>query len=331
MLVMQSTFFDPVMFEAQEHLDFGCNLIQQNHFADAIIEFDITLKLDPKNRYARWNRALALLSLGDYSNGLPEHESAWEIYDWRALGQFKGNVDCILELPVWMGERCKLLVYHEMGFGDAIMLLRFLPEIVKRCETVTLVVRSELVSLMQGYGADVIDYIPQISGFDARVTFFNSVHTMGHSLATIPSSPYIKADFNFNDKFKFMGITWSGNARKELDINSFLSMLERDGYTLQSLQDPMQSYFGVGALTTTDFLDTSKLISGMDCIVTVDTAAAHLAGAMGHPNTHLLLPFFCDWRWWSKSIWYPSINIYRQETAGDWSIPFARLNAALKG
>jgi hypothetical protein len=67
----------------------------------------------------------------------------------------------------------------------------------------------------------------------------------------------------------------------------------------------------------------------MDHVVSVDTAAIHLAGAMGHPSAHLLLPHLMDWRWWRSTAWYPTLKIYRQESADDWSTPFARLNERL--
>lgn len=318
------------------HLDRGVELMKKNNFEEAIVQFENVLRLNPHERHARWNRAVSLLALGDYVRGLPEHESAWEIYDWHALGQFKGNIDRILELPIWHGERCRLLVYHEMGFGDAIMLLRFLAELVNRCERVTLVVVPELVSLMQGYGADVIDYVPPISDFDARVTFFNSIFTMGYFKDTIPSAPYIKADFKFDGGR--MGIAWSGHSRKELDLNTFLSQLDMgdfDLYALQKTETREKIYVpavdrNVFPLQSRDFKDTADLIMTMDCIVTVDTAAAHLAGAMGHPNTHLLLPYCRDWRWWHKDVWYPTINIYLQDDIDVWSVPFARLNSVLR-
>lgn len=329
------TFFDPDKFAIAEYLDRGCALFQQNRLSEAIIEFEEVLKLDPDERYARWNRALALLSLGDYGKGWPEHDWAWKLYDWRALGQVKGNIDRIEELPVWRGGRCRLIVYHEMGFGDAIMLLRFLPELVRRCQSVTLVVRPELVSLMRGHGASVVETVPQdLSKFDARVTFFQSIATMGYTKETIPNKPYIKSNFKFSGGR--MGIAWSGNSRKEFDLTLFLLHLNIDCFDLYALQKGGTDYIpafdkNIIPLQSVDFKETTELMMTLDCIVTIDTVAAHLAGAMGHPSVHLLLPFLRDWRWWHKDVWYPTVNIYPQENPGDWSVPFQRVNAALKG
>ena len=66
----------------------------------------------------------------------------------------------------------------------------------------------------------------------------------------------------------------------------------------------------------------------MDAIVTVDTAAAHLAGAMGHPSVHLVLPFLSDWRWHHTELWYPTIKTYRQRPPDDWTAP---VRAAQRG
>jgi len=338
MLVMPTTFFDPDKFAIADHLGRGCDLMQHNLFAEAIVEFDEVLKIDPKEHYARWNRVLARLSLGDYTNGLSEFDCAWDLYDWRksapgcAWDLFdqrrsgNGDIDRVLELPLWRGGRCRLIVYHEMGFGDAIMALRFLPELVRRCQSVTLVVHPALVSLMQNCGAKVVGSVPvDVSGFDARVTFFNSIFIMGYSIENIPSKPYIKSDFKFGGGR--MGIAWSGYSRKELDLANFIARLDSTGYARYALQK--EDGPGVIPLQANNFRETAELMMTMDCIVTVDTAAAHLAGAMGHPNVHLLLPYFRDWRWWHKDVWYPTIKIYPQYDANNWDGPFERVNRAI--
>lgn len=321
--------FSVEQFMVADRVDRGCYFMQQNRYVEAVAEFDVALAINPTERYARWNRCIAMLSLGDYVRGLPEHDCAWDLFDWRALGPVQGNVDRVFRLPIWRAERCHLLVYHEMGMGDAIMLMRFLPELVERCDSVTLIVRPELVSLMQGYGANVVGAVPEdMSKFDARVTFFNIIWTLGHMLQTIPSAPYIKADFKFTGGK--IGIAWSGNSRMEFTLQTFLSQLDTSGFKLFALQKtPVIPAEIIPLPTEWNFKDTAGLMSELDVIVTVDTAAAHLAGAMGHPNAHLVLPYLRDWRWWNKDVWYPTLNIYPQETPSSWDAPFTKLNAVL--
>ena len=325
---MALVYFDISQFDIAQRVDNGVYLMKNNRFVEAIVEFDYVLRIDPRERWARYNRMTSRLSLGDYS-ALAEHDCAWEIYDWGKPGSSGPSpvIQNLESLPVWCGERCNLLVWHNMGFGDAIMTLRFLSELVERCKNVTMVIRPELVNLFQGYGATVVSNVSDISNFDARLTFFNSIFMMGHSLQTIPIDPYIKANFNFTGGK--MGIAWSGNSRMELNIHSFLSRLDTHGFKLYALQKG-QVIDQVVSLECNDFKETADLMMTLDHIVTVDTAAAHLACALGHPSVHLLLPFVMDWRWWNCDVWYPTIKTYRQETPDDWSIPFARLNAALK-
>ncbi len=157
------------------HFDCGVALMRCNRHAQALVEFETVLRIDPSHSFARWNRSLALLAMGDYERGWPEHRSMWQIFDWRNLAP-AGDIDVLMRLPVWGGQRCRLIVFHEMGFGDAIMCLRFVPALVRCCESVTLVAKPELVELMSGYGATVVGAVPDdLSGFDAQVPLFDSI------------------------------------------------------------------------------------------------------------------------------------------------------------
>jgi len=82
----------------------------------------------------------------------------------------------------------------------------------------------------------------------------------------------------------------------------------------------------------TDFADTAAVLSHLDLLITVDTAVAHLAGALGRP-TWLMLPFAPDWRWSlgrDDSPWYPTMKLFRQEGPGDWNGVVARLGRELQ-
>src|ERR1043165_2862907 len=120
-----------VLSLAAQHLDIGISLFNQDRFGEAVQHFERTLEIEPENKYARYNRATALLSLGDYERGFPAYDATWRLFQWRGFGPDIGRVAAAL--PLWRGERAgRLLVYHELGFGDAIMAFRYLPEIRRR-------------------------------------------------------------------------------------------------------------------------------------------------------------------------------------------------------
>ena len=221
-----------------------------------------------------------------------------------------------------------LLAYHNEGYGDAIMYMRFLPMLSERCKDLTLVVRPELVSLMQDCGATVLGAVPEdCSKYDARVTMFDAIWMMGCTTPqTIPSEPYLVPDgfqFDTGDKKK-MGIVWSGNTQKNFSLKRFLTYLDTDGFELFSLQRSKVDTPGVHPLLAIDFKATAELIAKLDVIVTVDTAVAHLAGAMGHPNVHVAIPFYRDWRWWNKDWWYPTLEHLSARSGGRLGCPIRK-------
>lgn len=322
-------------YVANGYLDHGIALLRQNKFGEAIEAFDENLNITPNDPYAHWNKATALLSMGDYENGFIEHDWGWRLFDWTGFGPINTAIERerLKQLPVCHCDEDindkQLLIYHELGFGDAIMTMRYLPELQRRAEHITLIIPPSLMRLAKQFNIDAVDKLPEdINGYDYRLPLFGVMSVLHQTLDNIPRQPYIDAKF-YGNKQK-MGIAWFGRTQTMFSLEYFLSMLDHDRYSLQSLQFA-PDISNIESLHSIDFVDTVKLIAEMDHIITVDTAVAHLAGAMGHPSTHLLLPYMMDWRWWHTEVWYPTIKTYHQETDDDWSRSFARLNEALKG
>jgi hypothetical protein len=136
-------------------------------------------------------------------------------------------------------------------------------------------------------------------------------------------------------------LVWAGNPghandhRRSIPRHLFTPLIEsRPDTTWVSLQvgatDGGPTMLDAGP-DLRDFADTAALIAALDLVITVDTAVAHLAGAMGKP-TWLLLPFSPDWRWMlgrDDTPWYPSVRLFRQPTPGDWPAAIAQATAAL--
>jgi hypothetical protein len=133
-----------------------------------------------------------------------------------------------------------------------------------------------------------------------------------------------------------VGFAWSGSPTHTNDLNRSIALegilpLLRAPVQCVSLQKVIRDtdvpiLTGVSAMLRlgeelTDFAATAALIAEMDLVITVDTAVAHLAGALGKP-VWILLPYVADWRWLrdrDDSPWYPTARLFRQPAAGDWA------------
>ena len=307
----------------------GISRFRLGKFEEAIACFDMALKHRPDDPHARWNRATALLSLGEYERGFIEHDVAWRLFHWRGFGPVGHDIDRVTHLPLWRGERnVRLLAYHELGYGDAIMAMRYLPELKRRCE-VTLVIDQSLARLARSFGVEVTDHLPDnLTGYDFRLPFFGVMSALGETATSIPNEPYI---FSVAGPLKrSIGIAWSGRTQTSFTLQRFLSLLATQGRELYALQPGPTGDDRVEEFPPwCDFADLADRIAAMEHVVCVDTAAIHLAGAIGHPSAHLVLPHFTDWRWHHTGRWYPKLHTYRQDNPEDWHAPFARLNERL--
>ncbi|HXI43852.1 MAG TPA: hypothetical protein VNH83_27975 [Bryobacteraceae bacterium] len=301
--------------------------MERGQLKEALFDLDNALYLMPKSIHAHCNRAQALLSLGDYRQGFAE-------FEWR-LALF-GDVFIGVDVPVWRGEPLvgkRLLLGHEHGYGDSLMMLRYVPVLRDMGAEITLLVPPGLKRLASQFGIDVRDQYPDdYSIFDYRCPMFSIVNALGHDVNDIPSQPYI-GTVDGERIPSSIGIAWSGNrkhlrdAHRSVGIEQFLSLLEHDHtlYAVQNTELDEAAERGVVTQGFEDLVETAVFMSRLDHIVTVDSAPAHLAGAIGHPSVHLLLPYVSDWRWYNAKAWYPNVKTYWQDRPGDWASVFAKL------
>jgi hypothetical protein len=306
--------------------------MERGQLKEALFDLDNALCLMPKSVHAHCNRAQALLSLGDYREGFAE-------FEWR-LALF-GDVFTGVDVPVWRGESLvgkRLLLGHEHGYGDSLMMLRYVPVLKNMGAEITLLVPPGLKRLASQFGIDVRDQYPDdYSIFDYRCPMFSIIAALGHGVSDIPSQPYIKT-VGGERLPNSIGIAWSGNrkhlrdAHRSVGIEQFLSLLKHDHtlYSVQNSELDEAAERGVVTQSFEDLADTADFMSRLDHIVTVDSAPAHLAGAIGHPSVHLLLPYVSDWRWYNAQAWYPNIKAYWQDRPGDWASAFAKVNECLR-
>ena len=348
----------PDFFEAHHNL--GVALQNLGEAQEAIKAFNRTLILKPDFVEAVWNRSLALLLGGELERGFKDYEARFHKLDKSRI--YPGTFGT----PRWDGasfEGKRLLVHYEQGFGDTLQFVRYVPMVKSLGGTVILEVQGELYELMKRVaGVDLLIDGKKTPGpeipCDYHVPLLSLPGLFKTRIDTIPrQNPYIfpdplKSEFwreqLSGDKGFKVGIVWVGNMtdqkgrHRSCSLEHFAPLGEPAPVSFYGLQKgpvadeiaavhPLLKVRDLGA-GLTDFSDTCALMDNLDLVISVDTAAAHLAGAMGKP-AFVLLSSPCDWRWLldrDDSPWYPTMKLFRQSRPGDWESVFARVRSAIK-
>ena len=231
-----------------------------------------------------------------------------------------------LAWPEWRGEPLagkRLVVWPEQGLGDQIMFARFAPLLQRQGVDVTVLCLPPLQRLLAGcLGVRVLAATGAVSFPDPDywVMTCSLAGRMGVTVESIPAAPYLRAlgpGPGLPEGFK-VGLVTSGSPAHGNDAQRSLPPQEAARLRAMAAQVVPLDPANTGAR---DFADTAAIVEQLDLVVTVDTAAAHLAGAMGKPCWVLVPAVGTDWRWLqarSDSPWYPSVRLYRQPRAGAW-------------
>ena len=259
--------------------------------------------------------------------------------------------------PYWWGGDAvgkTILVYAEQGLGDVLHFARYLPLLVGKGARVLLACETVLHPLLREMEGVMLVQANVRPEFDCHVSLLDLPDLFGTRLDTIPAStPYLHAPKNHHlpppspgCRLR-VGIVWAGNPKhnnsrnRDCAVEQFLPLAGHRGVEIFSLQvgEPGAALASCGgdALITPlgphlrDMGVTASIMAELDLVITVDTAAAHLAGALGRP-TWLLLPYAPDWRWMlgrNDTPWYPGMRLFRQPAPNDWDSVFAEVGIAL--
>lgn len=334
-------------------LDLGTVLEKLGRHEDACAAYRAGLTLLPDQPGLHFNLANQLLSLGRFEEGWEEYEWRRRIASWSVTG-----ANC----RTWAGEPLEgktLLIEAEQGLGDVIQFVRLAPLVAAQGANVLLESQPELMRLFEsaaGVWKILQKPCDQHLQADFRVPLLSLPRLLGIRLENIPAQvPYLAPPDELVDIWKArlandtgfrVGIAWSGNPQHIDDANRTCPvallhpLLDVPGTTFYSLQKgggPALSEAGMAAKVRdvseewTDFADTAAFAQTLDLVISVDTAVAHLAGALARP-VWTLLPFAPDWRWLlgrEDSPWYPTMRLFRAPRPRDWGSLIGRAASAL--
>ena len=304
-----------------------------------------SIQLAPTHPTAQFNLAVAYLLAGDYARGWLQYETRWN-YEHLAgtLPKF--------DQPRWTGQDIKdktVLVIGEQGHGDNIQFVRFLADIKARGARSVLVTDTALIPLFKGSDVNnIVAFGESLPTFDYWTPIMSIPGIVGSTLENLASVQYyLTADAALQKSWQEVlgpktrlrvGFCWSGrrdtwiNRHKAMPFETMLDLIKRNpGYEWINLQvdctaeeEAQLVATGVtaypGSIKT--FADTAALVMHMDVVLAVDTAVAHLAGALGRPVWVMLSQYALDWRWLlnrDSSPWYTTATLFRQPKMGDWT------------
>jgi hypothetical protein len=290
------------------------------------------LKLYPDQQETLYALGTVLLDSGDYTRGWPYYEAR------RNLPALKIPTPN-LPFPEWQGEPLagkSIVLFPEQGLGDNIQFARFALTLRDQGAKVILLTRPALTDLFR-QSFDGIE-VQSAEGTVALGALIGSlplrVH-LRHNPDSIPSAPYLRAATPSPPRPPGpwrIGLTTKGNPTQANDARRSLSPAQ--AARLQNLRDVQIISLHPEDTRAQDFARTAQIIAGLDLVISVDTAVAHLAGAMGKQAFVLVPGFNNDWRWLrgqngEATLWYPTQRLFRGDPSGAWNQALDRLTDAV--
>jgi tetratricopeptide (TPR) repeat protein len=339
---------------ADAHCHLGHVLYDQGDLGAALECYQRAATLKPDSGEFLYYAGLVHLLRGDFSAGWQDYEYRWHT---RTLCKAQRK----FAQPLWHGEPlngARILLHAEQGLGDAIQFVRYAPLVTARGGRVTLEVQPQLRRLIAGMQgeAQVLSHGDPLPNFRWQCPLMSLPLAFKTELATVPASvPYLRADVAERETWSprlqgsglRVGVAWAGNPGHSRDRTRSIPLVDLapviavEGTRFYSLQKGEAATrireLPSGLMVTDldpelrDFADTAAVVANLDLVISVDTAVAHLAGALGKP-VWVLLHHTPDWRWLlgrEDSPWYPTARLFRQPAPGDWASVIVRVAAEL--
>lgn len=318
------------------------------HLEEAVEAYQNALALEPDNHDARYNLSIPLLTLGRYPEAWPAYESRWQ-----------SILNLRFSLHRWQGQplgTATLLLWSEQGLGDSLQMVRFIPQIRAANPDARLVLScpQSLHRLFSGFDRlELIDAAAEVP-HDWQIPLASLPGVFNAEIGHLPATPYLAADPSLVESWasrlparrpgvKRIGLVWQSGVwgvgardlcrqQKSISAEQLSPLLGvADLISLQPEALPASLDGQLTAVEIRDFADTAAIISQLDLVICVDTAVAHLAGAMQRPVWVLMrhegAPFFGAVG--EQAPWYTSARVWRQPVPGDWASVLQQVRTAL--
>ena len=349
----------------------SCVLIGAGHLEAALEVTEVGLRADPACPEAMVNRAIVLESLGQVAeaaaaardavaaapaNPVMRHHlgttllaagaltaEAWDLYEARLK---LPGVRALPPARLWDGgplDGRTLLIHAEQGLGDTLQFVRYVPLAAACGGRVVLAVQPTLVRLLQGTpgAAEVVPAGAALPAFDVFVPLLSLPRLFGTTLESVPPPlPYGVPRAPGQVGRLRVGLVWAGGSVFTDDQHRSMPATAMDGLagvpgvqfvSLQLDAAALPAGAEDGMAGVQDFADTAPRVAGLDLVIAVDTAVAHLAATMGVPVWLLSRHRGC-WRWGhgqADSPWYPGLRLFRQSRPRDWDGVVQEVRVAL--
>lgn len=326
------------------HANWGSLELRYGDYDRAIDLYREALKLDKLNASAHFGLGLIALAHGDYEAGTMLYEWRWRAteeekdYPWprfqglHSAGPFDGK---------------RILLIGEQGFGDTIMMLRYIPTLETMGMNVSVLCHPSLRRLL-GWNFPRVNFADEVistDDYDCCLPMMGLLYALkADPIRSVQPRRYLSSDTDKTDWQPLrvgigrIGYCWKGNPEHANDRNRSIDQFEFM-QTLSGLPYELTSFVHGEPVKFEDWAHTARALEYINLLITVDTAVAHLAGAMGVP-TWLLLPYAADWRWMIPEVengltdqtspWYPSIWIFRQDSTRKWGPVLRRVRQELE-
>ena len=354
----------PAFADAWNNL--GLTLVDLNRHEEALQSYARALTLSPEFAEAHWNESLCLLQLGRLEAGWQKYEWRWKRNRIKASQRVFEQPLWLGDFSI-AGKT--ILLHAEQGLGDTLQFCRYAARVSGLGAKVILEVPPELIRLLTNLDGvtQLIEQGQPLPSFDCHCPLLSLPLAFKTELASVPgTAPYLFADTQASQRWAErladkgegeglkVGLVWAGgsrphvaelrknDARRSITLDALRPILDvshvrfyslQKGLAAQQLAQTPELGQRIADYTEelTDFADTAALVANLDLVISVDTAVAHLAGALGKP-VWILNRFDTCWRWMLEredSPWYPSAQLFRQPVLGDWISAIESTRAAL--